>query len=46
MMFYLLPAEIRDALIQYLSTRPLGEVLNGYEALLALQKVEASEEEK
>lgn len=41
-MFYLLPNEVRDGLVQYLSTRPVGEVFGLVQAIMTMQKVEAS----
>jgi hypothetical protein len=34
---YSLPAEIRDALLRYLVTRPYGEVADGVQALMSLR---------
>ena len=34
---YLMPAPLRDALLGYLGTRPLSEVLEGYAHLQRLQ---------
>jgi hypothetical protein len=36
---YILPAEVRDALLRYLMTRPYGEVADGVAALMALERV-------
>jgi hypothetical protein len=36
-MTYLLPADLRDALLKYLSERPYQEVVEGISALVALE---------
>lgn len=36
---YLLPVEVRDAILRYLVTRPYGEVAEGVQALLELAPV-------
>ncbi len=36
---YLLPENLRKALMDYLLTRPLGEVYDGYNALASLEEL-------
>ena len=45
-MKYELPKEIRDGIIQYLATRPYGEVVAGIQELQSLKPIEDKKDEE